>query len=122
LALYEASAYLVCVIHRLIRLCALLAMMLMPLSMTQPAAASDRSAAPMAATAMGESHCPDGSAHHDGKAMPGECTMACASALPALEQPDLAIFNVVAARLEPPVLERLAGILLDIATPPPRDA
>lgn len=100
----------------------LFAVMLVPLGMAHPAAATagDRL---MAGMAIAEGHCPDGLARHDGKAMPGECTMACASALPALDQPGSIVLDMVAtARMEPPAPERMTGILLDIATPPPRNA
>ncbi|QNM81731.1 hypothetical protein H8M03_06540 [Sphingomonas sabuli] len=102
--------------HKLaIRLLTLLAVMLMPFGMATAASPPPSSHAAMA------EHCPDGQqapSHHDG--MVGECTMACASALPAAV-PERTASDAVA----PPVLlsaaiARLAGMELEIATPPPR--
>lgn len=104
------------------RLLLLLAVLLMPLGMT-PAAAS---ASPvdhhqmMAGMAMG--HCPDQSNKHGQDGGLAMCSMACASALPAqevarddtpLRQPQLLI---------PMMTQGLRGILLEIATPPPKIA
>jgi hypothetical protein len=65
-------------------------------------------------------HCPDQSSKHDKNAGPALCSMACASALPAqdlvrdevpLRAPQLVI---------PMPAEMLRGIMMEIATPPPK--
>jgi hypothetical protein len=98
------------------RLLLLLAVLLMPLGMT-PAAAAEHHMTMASAPA---DHCPDQESQHrhdDGLAM---CSMACASALPAqnIAQDD----TIVRPRdlPIPGVGHRLHGILLEIATPPPK--
>lgn len=113
----------------MIRLLTLLAVMMLPFGMAR-ANAMQPMANHHAMTGMGTmtpGHCDEmdrsASPHGDHKA-PGECAMACASALPALP----AASTVLVAR--PPAPERLVaaiattlhGLILEIATPPPRFA
>ena len=102
------------------RLLVFLAVLLLPLGMQSAAASAavpDHHAM-MAGTPMG--HCPEqssGHQHNDGLAT---CSMVCASALPAQE---LARDNTLLRdhQLVAPVpAQTLHGILLEIATPPPR--
>ena len=102
------------------RLLVLLAVLLMPLGMAPAvASASPADHHPMMA-GMAQEHCPDQSNKHernDGLAM---CSMACASALPAQEvardEMPLRHHQLVA----PMTTQTLHGILLEIATPPPK--
>ena len=101
------------------RLLVLLAVLLMPLGMA-PAAASASPVDHHAMAGMAMEHCPDQSnkhEHNDGLAM---CSMACASALPAQElardEMPLRHHQLVG----PTMTQRLHGILLEIATPPPK--
>lgn len=104
------------------RLLVLLAMLLMPLGMA-PAAASASPVNHHAMMAgMATDHCPDQSnkrEHNDGLAM---CSMACASALPAQDvvrdETPMRHHQLVI----PMMAQRLHGILLEIATPPPKVA
>lgn len=110
---------------KLIRLLVLAAMLLMPLGMAHPAAAQARSMpamTEMAGMTMPDQHCPNGDAQHGGKAMPGDCTMACASALPAADPPRPSLARASSLRVDVPHLDRLIGVLPEIATPPPRSA
>jgi hypothetical protein len=98
------------------RLLLLLAVLLMPLGMT-PATAADHH---MTMASAGDDHCPDRQSQHRHRDGPAMCSMACASALPAedIAQAD----TIIASRdvLIPVVGRRLHGVLLEIATPPPR--
>jgi len=104
------------------RLLVLLAVLLMPLGMQSAAASptpSDHHAM-MTETPMG--HCPDqsgGHQHQDGLAT---CSMVCASTLPAQDwaRDDTSLRE---HQLVVPVPARtLHGVLLEIATPPPKPA
>jgi hypothetical protein len=101
------------------RLLVLLAVLLMPLGMA-PAAASASPVDHRAMAGMAMEHCPDQSnkhEHNDGLTM---CSMACASALPAQEltrdEMPLRHHQLVG----PTMTQTLHGILLEIATPPPK--
>ena len=60
----------------------------------------------------------------DGGTEPGiaACTMACAAALPAIGQAAAAPRTLTNAPRTASALKRLAGVLLETATPPPRAA
>ena len=102
------------------RLLVLLAVLLMPVGMQSAAASAPHTDhhAMMAGTPMG--HCPgqsSGHQHNDGLAT---CSMVCASTLPAQEfaRDDTLLRD---HQLVSPVpAEALHGILLEIATPPPK--
>ena len=102
------------------RLLVLLAVLLMPLGM-QPAAASATAAhdhAMIAGTPMG--HCPEqsnGHQHNDGLAT---CSMVCASTLPAQDWARDEALSRDHQLVAPVPAQTLHGILLEIATPPPR--
>ena len=101
------------------RLLVLVAVLLMPLGMA-PASASMAHDQMMAGMPMG--HCPDQAPRHDGKSAFGECTMACAAALPAIDrrsdEPDL----IVREPVQSVAVQRLHGLHPETATPPPKTA
>jgi hypothetical protein len=98
------------------RLLVLAAMLLMPLGMASaPAAARHH-----AAMAMDMQHCPDPAPVHKDKGGIAVCTMACASALPAL---NVAQREPVAPREElvaVHAVQALDGLHPETATPPPK--
>jgi hypothetical protein len=102
------------------RLLVLLAVLLMPVGM-QSAAASAAHAddhASMTGTPMG--HCPEQSNRHQHNDGLATCSMVCASTLPAqdLARDDMLLRD---HQLVAPVpAQALHGILLEIATPPPK--
>jgi len=104
----------------LTRLFLLLAVLLMPLGMTTaPAAAEHHHGASMP---MPMQHCPEQRTKHHSKAAFAECTMACASALPAVdrvEEPRMAYASPLVAAV---TVHELQGLHPETATPPPRIA
>jgi len=98
---------------RLIRLLTLIAVVLMPMSMGAPASGH-------ATMDMTMSHRADRATHHQSKGAFAECTMACASALPAVDR--------VNEGFQPPLREliisvpehELHGFDPETATPPPK--
>lgn len=109
-------------IARMIRILALLAVLALPLGMDHAGAAASSGNHPMA----GMDHCgemPAGPADHGGKAASWSCTMACASALPALAETSRPGPLISSHDLVPPAkATALRGRILEIATPPPRNA
>jgi hypothetical protein len=95
----------------------MLAVLLMPLSMT-PAPASAPNHAVMAEMPMG--HCPDQGSHHDMKGGIAECTMACAASLPAGDATVGELLLIGCDPILPDSAERLHGLHPETATPPPR--
>jgi hypothetical protein len=95
----------------------LLAVLLMPLGMA-PAAASAPDHPIMANMSMG--HCPDQNSHHDAKGTIAECTMACASALPAVDRAASGPLLIVCEPVIPVGTQRLHGLHPETATPPPK--
>ena len=99
-----------------VRLLALLAMVLMPFGMAAaPATPSERHH-----SSVGMEHCPEESSKTDLAGGPGGCAMPCSAALPAgdagpIESPSLARSLVDSGR--PPAL---AGLVPEIAIPPPK--
>ena len=107
-------------VQRLIaRIALMLAILLMPLSMT-PSAASQ--AHHMMAAGAPMEHCPDQAPGHDANGALAQCTMACAAAVPATsasaEEPRL----VAAEIAKPGLTQRLHGLHPETATPPPKVA
>jgi hypothetical protein len=88
--------------------------LLMPFGMTAAVAA------PHEPAAMAMEHCPDQPANSHGKSVFEQCTMACSAALPAAERPGDEPLLVVSAPLAPAITRALHGIMLEIATPPPK--
>lgn len=100
-----------------LRLLALVAVLLLPFGMAAAPAAAHH--AQMAAT-MPMQHCPDGTPGKNSKPALTECTMACSSALPAVELAPLDLQSLSRSVACPAVTATLTGITLEIATPPPR--
>lgn len=102
----------------ILRMLVLASLMLMPFGMAAAPAAPVQQH-PMA-TQMQMQHCPDGDQkQHSGGAL-ATCTMACSAALPAVAAepgPCVRVEREAVAQSLAPVL---AGIELEIATPPPR--
>lgn len=96
-----------------LRLLMLVAVAIMPLGMAAPAQAQ-----PM--THMAMSHCPEQKSHQQHKVALGECTMACASALPAIDRGSDDVRPVSRVALEPLPAHPLHGLHPDTATPPPK--
>ena len=105
------------------RLALLLAVLLMPFGMSAASATPAHQVDAMAASPMDAIDC---SGQRHGKpahGTPADCTMACASALPA--QPAAPMTEQMLPRDRfgrPGVARVLIAILLEIATPPPRIA
>ncbi|HWI77424.1 MAG TPA: hypothetical protein VNS53_10140 [Sphingomicrobium sp.] len=100
----------------LLRLLAFVAVVLMPFGM---AAAP---AAPMQhqQMAMTMQHCPEPDSSRHSTAALADCTMACASALPATDLEIAGAHPVSRFTPKPMLVAALSGIELEIATPPPR--
>jgi hypothetical protein len=99
-----------------LRLLVFIAVVLMPFGMAAAPAASmqhQQMTMPM-------QHCPEpGSSHHSTGAL-ADCTMACASALPATDLQIADAHPVSKFTPRPTLVAALPGIELEIATPPPR--
>lgn len=102
------------------RLLLLVAVLLMPLGMS--AAPGAVPAHHGAAAAMPMQHCPDQPPAKSGQPGAPECTMACAGALPAADIGFAAAEPASTLPAQPALVASLSGILLEIATPPPRRA
>ena len=100
-----------------IRLLALIAVLLMPFGMSAATAAP---AHHEHAGAMPMGHCPDPVQSPAGKGALADCTMACASALPAADLASTDAPSALRSPVEPTFIPALSGIELEIATPPPR--
>lgn len=111
------SVYAGAVLKVIARIVLLLAVLLMPLGMI-PSAAS--AAHHTRAAGMSMEHCPDQTPRHDPKGALGQCTMACAAAVPATtasaEEPHLA----AAETAVPALTQRLDSLHPETATPPPK--
>lgn len=113
-------------IARLTRMILALAVMVMPFGMGQAAAAPVTAMAGHSMTAImagpGLNHCP-GHSSNSAKGLAGDCTMACSAALPAAplarHGPPVPF---AASHGRPSISARLPGLVLEIATPPPRIA
>ena len=104
------------------RLLALLAMLLLPFGMQSAAAsapATDHHGM-LAGKPMG--HCPDQSSGREHSAGMATCSMACASTLPAQEVARDDTFVRDHQLVAPVLAQTLHGVLLEIATPPPKAA
>lgn len=106
--------YIAAMREALAKLLLIAAILLMPFGMAAPAAAVEHHAA-----ASAESHCPEEGTvdqRHSG----GECTMACASTLPAIDQGGGQLLAPVAAPTLRVLAAPLTGLHPETATPPPR--
>lgn len=101
------------------KLLVLVAVLLMPLGMSAPAAAEVHHAA---SNARGMQHCPEQSPAEKGKLGATECLMACSAALPAFDLHLIASEAQPKMPAQPSAIRTLHGIELEIATPPPRFA
>jgi hypothetical protein len=95
----------------------LIAVLLMPLGMAAPAIAGQHHGASMPVQ-----HCPDQGTKHPSKAAFAECTMACASALPAVERVQERPMIHAAALISDAPVHALHGLHPETETPPPRTA
>ena len=98
------------------KLICLLTVLLMPFGMVPAAAASHHT--PMASTPM--QHCPEPGSKHESKGAFAECTMACATALPALDQSQGQPMPIDREPVRPSLAQHLSDLHPDIATPPPK--
>jgi len=112
---YAISHYSTGMRSALLRLLAFFAVMLMPFGMS--AAATPMQQHQMA---MPMQHCPEPDSSHHSTGALADCTMACASALPATDLEMAVAHPVSKFTPEPALMPALAGIELEIATPPPR--
>jgi hypothetical protein len=101
-----------------LRLLAFFAVMLMPFGMVAVPAASP----PHHQIAMPMQHCPEQDSTHHSTGTLANCTMACASALPATDLEMAGAHPVSESAPRPALIAALAGIELEIATPPPRQS
>ena len=102
----------------LIRLLTFLSVLLMPLDVgAAPAAPAE---AHHATAAMQYDHCAD-ERPEDGSGTVGhQCTMPCSVALPAADLATIELEAMARTPVEPSVNRTLAGVELEIATPPPK--
>lgn len=100
----------------LLRLLAFVAVALMPFGMASAPAAP----AQHQQMAMPMRHCPEPDSSRHSTGAPGDCTMACASALPATDLEIAQEHPLSKVTPDPAVIAALTGIELEIATPPPR--
>ena len=102
------------------KLLLLMSVLLMPLAMSPAAASAPADHGAMSHEAKG--HCPDPAPAGDFEPGIAPCTMACAAALPAIGPAAAAPLAKAAMPRSAVPLKTLAGVLLEIATPPPRSA
>ena len=100
-----------------LRLLALVAVMLMPFGMAAAPAAPVHH---QVAMDMAAGHCSDEGTAPDSSGAPADCTMGCASALPAADLAVASSHPVSRSATQPAIEPILSGIDLEIATPPPR--
>jgi hypothetical protein len=98
------------------KLLLLMAVLLMPLGMTAPAAARQHHGS---SATMPMEHCPD-EGIPDAKGGIAQCTMACAAALPAMDASAGEALTIVCTPELPAAVQRLHGVQPDTATPPPK--
>ena len=102
------------------KLLLLMSVLLMPLAMSAAAASGPMDHKAMSHESMG--HCPDPMPAADSEPGIAPCTMACAAALPAIGTGASTPEVKAVAPLSAMPMKTLVGILLEIATPPPRTA
>ena len=102
----------------LTRLVLLIAMVFLPLGMSSMPAATATHHGPMAGMPM--QHCPEQTPSHQPKGGMPECTMACASALPAMDRVSDQAPSMARVAFLPLLARPLHGLHPDTATPPPK--
>ncbi len=105
--------------RHLLRLLTMIAVLMVPFG---TAAAPASPSAGHASMAMPVEHCPEGGPSQDLGGAPADCAMPCSSALPAGDVATVKSDSILQAAAEPRLERALAGILLEIATPPPKFA
>jgi hypothetical protein len=95
----------------------LLAVLLLPFGMAPVPAATQHGA--MAGMPM---HCPDQGSKHKSNGAFAECTMACASALPAVDRLQQEPMPYEPGFVTAPLVHVLQGLHPDTETPPPKTA
>jgi len=103
-------------IRLLARMVLLAAVLLMPFGMNAVPAASPQHHS----AAMPMQHCPEQAPAHQPKSGFAECTMACATALPASDAGGAAAFQIAGVPPEAAAIQQLHGLDPDTATPPPK--
>src|SRR5688572_7017952 len=98
---------------RVLRLLTLLAVLLMPFGMTAALAAGHQAAS------MPMEHCGDIPAKKDMGGV-ADCAMPCSAALPATDLAPTALESIARTAGGAWVERKLAGVLMEIATPPPK--
>ena len=99
------------------KLLTLLAVLLMPFGMSSAHATAEHHG-PTASMPM--EHCPDQGSKPDQKGGIAECTMACASALPAVTPAPGEVMTFTPLVCSARLVETLHGLNPEIATPPPK--
>lgn len=99
------------------KLLTLIAVLLLPLGMTTPAAATQRHAA-----SMPNQGCPDHAPNHGSKAAFAECTMACSAALPAADLGGNEPLIVLCEPVQSETATKLHGLQPETETPPPKSS
>jgi hypothetical protein len=100
-----------------LRLLALISVLLMPFGMS---AAPASPATGHHAASMPMDHCDGEPAQSEDRGGIADCAMPCSAALPAADLQPAALERIVRNSTEPLVERMLAGVLMEIATPPPR--
>jgi hypothetical protein len=108
-----AGAYLARMASALFRLLALFAVLLMPFGMAAAPATGHHQAS------MPADHCGDMPAEKDLGGL-ADCAMPCSAALPATDLAPADLAPIARTAGEPWIEHRLAGVLMEIATPPPK--
>jgi hypothetical protein len=103
----------------ILRLLALISVLLMPFGMSAAPAAP---ATGDHAASMPVDHCGDIPAEKDIGGGLADCAMPCSSALPATDLAPTALEPNARSVDGPWIERRLAGVLMEIATPPPKPA
>jgi hypothetical protein len=112
------AAYIAAMREALAKLLLIAAVLLMPFGMAMPAAAAEHHLTAAAPSAM--QHCPDEGSTDQRHSGSGECTMACASALPAVSPSVDPVLALIAAPSLRVLAEPMTGLHPETATPPPR--
>jgi hypothetical protein len=112
----DAEAYLAPMASAIFRLLALFAVLLMPFGM---AAAPAAAATGHHQASMPANHCGDMPVEKDVGGL-ADCAMPCSAALPATDLAPAELAPIARTTGEPWIEHRLAGVLMEIATPPPK--
>jgi len=100
----------------ILRMLVLMSLTLMPFGM----AAAPAAAVQHEQMAMPMQHCPQSDSRSHSTGALADCSMACASALPATDLQIAGAHPVSKFLPQPALIAALSGIELEIATPPPR--